>query len=435
MQPVWLHFFMIICSMKSHILILVLCFPMVLAAQNSTLLQNALRNYDYEKALILLSKERRNAEVDFQKARCLRNLNRYDEAIDLLLPLSKDENSTVAVVIELAQCYEAVGNLRQAAFFYRMGLDDAPANRFLQLKYLNLKFQLREWDETIRLGRSLLTTDTVAGVLPLLADCYMQINNTDSAGILYKQSIQKFPADYTTVMKLARLCVNANKTEQLVQVTGNYLQLDSANAGVNLYNGIGYFMKKEYPRALSRIGKAYGLGDKTFLTNYYMGATYLALQEYGDAYQYLSKAFVQDSSNINLHYYLSKAGIYSGNSQKVMGILHRAVDELMPGDTVMFNYHYLLSEGYARLFNYPMQINELNQCYRYKPDFKYALYCIASIYDTRLRKPEEAVAYYIQYLAKAGKPKTNDLQSGLSCATAAENRLKEIQEELKKKVR
>jgi len=54
--------------MKKLFIVFILCLPVFLQAQNNAI-QSALKNYDYELAVKLISKERKSPENDFLKAK------------------------------------------------------------------------------------------------------------------------------------------------------------------------------------------------------------------------------------------------------------------------------------------------------------------------------------------------------------------------------
>lgn len=57
--------------MKRFFVGFLLCFSLILSAQNNAI-QNALKNYDYELAIKLISKEKRTPELDLLKAKCFK---------------------------------------------------------------------------------------------------------------------------------------------------------------------------------------------------------------------------------------------------------------------------------------------------------------------------------------------------------------------------
>ena len=210
------------------------------------------------------------------------------------------------------------------------------------------------------------------------------------------------------------------------------MQTDSTNQLINQYNGIGYCMKKDFNRGIYRLNSLLQQGDSSFLTNYYLGACYFATEDYIMAYDQLTQAYRKDSSNLNLYYYLGKSAIFSGHQQKGIEVLNKGLSRLIPNDSILFNYYYNISQAYSRLFNHPEEIRYLKLCYKCNPDYRLSLYLIAGIYDNALKKPEEALSYYSQFVATRAKakPGSPNAPQVASYYNAAESRIKELKQEL-----
>jgi tetratricopeptide (TPR) repeat protein len=423
--------------MKNTLIGLLLCLSLILSAQNSAI-QNAVKNYDYETAVKLLSKEKKSVENDFLKAKCYKNLSRYNEAIVLLEDMVKQEGTGLSAINELADCYQLMGNLKKAKFFYSMALQTAPDNRFEQLSYLNIIFKLREWKPTIQAANAILQKDSLPTVYPVLGDCFSQLSKMDSAVCFYKKAMTSNPEDYNTLSKLAKIYFQAEKYAELLSSTNRYLVSDSSNQVINQFNGIGYCMTGNYDKAIYRLNKLFQQGDSSYLTNYYLGASYFATKDNTMAYEHLLNAYLKDSTNQHLFLYLGKSAILSGHQKKGIDILNKGLTQLIPKDSVLFDYYYNLSVGYNRMWNNHVdEIKYLKLAYKFKPEYKFALYTIAELYDFELKKPEEAMEYYAQFVAARPKAKkeTNDKTASISYYNVAENRLNEIKLSLDKKAK
>lgn len=421
--------------MKKNLIGLLLSFSLLLAAQN-TGIQNALKNQDFETAIRLLSKEKKSIDSDFLKAKCFKSIGRYNEASILLEELAKQEGTGIAVVNELADCYQLAGNLNKSKFFYSMALQAVPESRFAQLNYLNVIFKLREWKPTIQLAHAILQKDSLPAVYPLMGDSFVQLSNPDSAVYYYRKALTSNPGDYNTLSKLSKIYFQSEKYTDLINSTGRYMLSDSTNQIINQYNGIGHCMKSNYNHAIYRLNKLFQEGDSSFITNYYLGASYFATKDYVMAYDHLTRAYKKDSTNQNLFLYLGKSAIFSGHQSEGIEILNKGLNHLIPKDSILFNYYYSISVGYNRMWSYHTdEIKYLKLAYKHNPDYNFALYTIAGIYDWKLKKPEEALEYYKQFVEKRpkGEKEPDSKVPSISYYDAAESRLNEIKAELSKK--
>ncbi len=423
--------------MKNSLVGCLLFLSIILSAQN-TAVQNAMKNYDYETAIKLLSKERKSAESDFLKAKCYKCMARYHEAIVLLEALVKQEGTGLSEINELADCYQLTGNFKKTKFFYSMALQTVPENRFAQLNYLNIIFRLREWKLTIQLAHAILKKDSLPTIFPLLGDCFVQLSKPDSAVYYYQKGMNFNSDDSSTLSKLSKIYLQSEKYTELVDSTARYMHSDSTNQIINQYNGIGHCMKRNYSRAIYRLNKLFQAGDSSYLTNYYLGVSFFATKDYIMAYDHLSQAYKKDSTNQNLFLYLGKSAIFSGHQKQGIEIINKGLEQLIPKDSVLFSYYYNISVGYNRLFNNPLdEIKYLKLAKRYKPDYDFALYTIAGLYDMRLKKLEEALEYYNLFVE--GRPKKKkDVDNKIptiSYYDAALRRADEIKAELTKKAK
>ena len=98
--------------------LLLLC-SVFLKAQNNAI-QNALKNFEYETAIHLISKEKATPELNYLKATCFKNIARYNDAITLLE--EHKDLANVRAVNELAECYQLKGNYPKAKLYYFMAL-------------------------------------------------------------------------------------------------------------------------------------------------------------------------------------------------------------------------------------------------------------------------------------------------------------------------
>jgi tetratricopeptide (TPR) repeat protein len=425
--------------MKRLITGLFICCSVILQAQSNAI-QNALKNFDYEQAILLITKEKKSSELDFLKAKCYKNIGQYKAAIQLLEEIVRQDNSNLNAINELADCYQLNGNFRKSKFYYFMALQSSPENRFVRLNYLNSIYKLKEWNMTIALAHSILQKDSLPMLYPILGDCYNQLSKSDSASYFYKKAMKSNAEDYNTLSKLSRIYLQDNNYTELINSTDQYMKIDSSNQLINLFNGMGLCMNKNYDRAIYRLNKLFQQGDSSFLTNYYLGASYFATEDYIMAYDHLTRAFRKDSTNQNLYYYLGKSAIQSGHQQKGIQYLQNGLLHLIPKDSTLFNYYFSITTGFSRNFTHPEPEEEIKYhklCYKYNPDYKMGLYTIGSIYDRQIKNEEEALNYYNLFLTTRSKIPTPADKKTVTASyyIVTENRIAEIkaEQEAKKK--
>lgn len=415
--------------MKKLFIVFLLYLPAILHAQTNAM-QNALKNYDYELAIQLISKEKKSADMDFLKAKCYKNIAQYKSAIVLLEEIVRQNPTNIAAVNELAESYQLSGNYSKSKFFYFMALQSAPNNRFAQLNYMNSLFKLRDWKSTIKFALPILKKDSLPVLYPILGDCYLQVLKPDSSIYFYRKALKNNSEDYNTLSKLSSIYLLSSDYDALLKCTTNYMQTDSSNQVINQYNGIGHCMTKNHPQAIYRLNKLYQQGDSSFITHFYLGISYFANNDNPDAYFHLKQALKKDSSNVTVYYYLGKAAILSGHQPEGIAYLNKGINKITPKDSVLYNYNYAIAKGYE-FGNNTERLRYLKLCSKLKPEQKSLLYIIAGIYDNELKKPEEALNYYNLFMATRPTTELGKSQNGIgSYYNATEYRIKEIKEEL-----
>ncbi len=404
-------------------------------AQNKQI-ENALKSYDYQQAIQIIDAADQNTEMNILKAQCYKNLSKFGNAISILEQVVATDSSNLQALSNLADSYESIGKFKKSTSFYLKCIAQSPANNYFRLKYINSLFKLKDWNNTIREINIHFKKDTVNSLYGILGDCYWQKDRIDSAIVNYRKGLNVNPEDYNTVFKLAKIYLQNEEHPELIKCTNDYIAIDSTNKVINQYNGIGYCFTQQFDKAIYRLQKLYDDGDKTFTTNYFLGASYFGLQDYYKADEHLSEAYQQDSSNVNMLFYLGRSSIMIGNFKKGIAALNRGIEVMTPTDSVLYNFTSNLAIGFKRDLKYKESIKNYELCYHYKPESKQTLYTIASIYDYNLKDLKQALKYYNLFISKfpaepreeTEKAAYNNEMAG-SYYFAVKNRIEELKTE------
>ncbi|MGE4514938.1 MAG: tetratricopeptide repeat protein, partial [Chryseobacterium sp.] len=171
--------------------------------------------------------------------------------------------------------------------------------------------------------------------------------------------------------------------------------------------------------AAHRLQLAYDAGEQSFSTVYFLGSAYYGLQDYYKAVDMFEAARKQDSVNVNLHYYLGKSLMSTGQFKKSVQMLERGLELLTPSDSVLFNFHNSLAVTYSRWNKTTTAIRELDTCHKLKPEHVMTIYTIASLYDYNLKDYAKAKRYYQMFLNTFPPETQNDLSSSESVTNAS----------------
>ncbi len=382
-----------------------ICFSIILLAsfisqaQNKQI-ANALKNFDYQNAIRLIEATEPDIEMEILKAQCFKNLSKFENANTILEKVVATDSSNIQAMSNLADSYESIGKYKKSTLFYLKCIAQSPENNYFRLKYINSLFKLKDWNNTIREINIHFKKDTVNSLYGILGDCYWQNDRIDSAIVNYRKGLKFNPEDYNTVFKLAKIYLQNEEHPELIKCTDEYIAIDSTNKVINQYNGIGYCFTQQFDKAIYRLQKLYDEGDKAFTTNYFLGASYFGLQDYYKADEHLSEAYQQDSSNVNMLFYLGRSAIMIGKFEKGIAALNRGIEVMTPKDSVLYNFRSNLALGFKRDLKYKEAIRSYELCYHYKPESKQTLYTIATIYDYNLKDSKQALKYYNLFISK-----------------------------------
>ena len=146
--------------MKRIILLTLLCTTTILMAQRINHIQEAIADYDYETALILIAKEKTTIPLLLQKGKAQRGLGLNAEALSTYQEIiGKD------AYIEAAECCRSLAKNQQALKYYEQALDLNPENKYVRIQYIGLLLSLQKFQEA--LGESSLMTEKDSSAIAL----------------------------------------------------------------------------------------------------------------------------------------------------------------------------------------------------------------------------------------------------------------------------
>ncbi|MCD7900407.1 MAG: tetratricopeptide repeat protein [Bacteroides sp.] len=122
-----------------HILVFLFClYAIGTCAQQRNSIQEAMSNYDYEKAIELIGREKITPILLYQKAIALKGLNRYFEATNVLLQILEKEPENQRITLELAECYKQTGKFNEALKCYERILSNNPESKYSHIQVITI---------------------------------------------------------------------------------------------------------------------------------------------------------------------------------------------------------------------------------------------------------------------------------------------------------
>ena len=389
--------------MKQLILFLLLGTCNTLFAQHTKLIQEAMNNYDYEKAIMLIDKEQPTTELLFQKGKALKSLGRNAEALHTFRQIIAGDSLNQRAFIEAAECCKQSAKYQDALKYYQKAIDIHPDNKYVRIQYISLLCNLQQYEEAFGESSVLAETDSSAVILHLQAQSLEgRTGFLDAALGCYHVIQDKYPDDYLAAAKLGQIYNAMQFYEYAIEATEKYREADTTNVVVNRQNAQAYCLSGDYPMAIKRYEYLVGQRDSSFHTYYYLGVSYYATEKFYEAHDMLEIARKYDPENVNLLYYLGRACAKTSWKKQGIEYLETAIDLSLPKDSAMTRLYKGLRYC-CRLGREPAKaIQAAKDQYKYDKTNHKLLYDIAI--DYLFMKDNKNATHYLEAFLKT-RPK------------------------------
>ena len=395
------------------LLLISLC-PYRAKAQSIEEIREAMDAYDYEMPIARISPMAGDSLLTPLRAKALRAMNRYPEALKEWNSLLKADSTNTKVLIELAECYKLVGRASEATSCYEKAVSMHPENSYFRQHHIRALLSTENYEKARNACHAWLDRDSLsATAFKLMGMAYEgMVDNPDAltnAFMSYNAAYRIDSLDAQTVAHIAAIFNNNEQFQDAVDVTEKYRLTDTLNIDVNRQNAKAYCMLKDYPAAIKRYESLKKMGDKSFTTLYYLGVSHYADNWMYGAYDNFLLAHKKSPMDVNVLYYLGKSAARTSWKKEGVGYIKEAIEISTPTDSLMARLYDGLVECY-RYVNAPYEkIEAMKKLYSYNK--KYTLfYHIAYTYD-RQKDYANAVHYYEKYMAQVPKDKQIVLDS------------------------
>ncbi|MBN1952999.1 MAG: tetratricopeptide repeat protein [Bacteroidales bacterium] len=408
-------------------------------AQEHEAITVLMQKYEYQEVLEQIDRiEKPGVDLSLLrvKAAALKGLNRYQEAIQVVDQVYKSDSTDLRIIIELANCYQSLGDYKQAQQFFQKAIRIKPENRYLYQQLADAYYFDDDFVRAIEIYSGLYAGDSTYYLSKQLALSYDNLHQDDPAIYYYRKAIALNPVELLTSFNLAGLLQLKEDYAGALLVTESYLKHDSTNLRMLQLNGYLNFLHATYPRAVSSFEKCISLKDTSDFTVKYLGYSYYRAEEYEKAKDYLEKAFLKDTTNIQLCYALGLSCDYSVYKKLGIGYLNKTIELSTPPPEFLSRVYQDLAAANTGYYKYDAALAAYFKARELTPNDTLLKYRIASHYDNWIKDKKKALEYYRIFMAtrpKNRKPLPKDpTPEGivLSYYDVAEKRIREIEEEL-----
>ncbi len=356
-----------------------------------------INSYNYPKALELLDKSN-NTDHLIKRAAILKNLNRYQEAIVCYEELLENNQEDVEIIVDLAGCFEAINNFREAQKQLLQALQIQPENILITQKLANTYFQSDDFYSAVEYYHKAELANDNYFIAKQLARCYEKMDSIDQSITYYTKALDINQSDYLSTLRLANIFSKLRETFNGINLTERYLRIDSTNTKIMASNAYFYFLDKNYPEAVSRFEKCLQLKDTSFFVTKNLGYSYFKNQEYEEAKTYLEKAFLRDSTNAELCYLTGLACAYSVFKKDGIEYLNKSIALLTPSPQLLSSIYNELGKANTGYYQYNEGLNSYLKAYELNPADTILIFTIASHYDNWIKDKEKALEYYQKFM-------------------------------------
>lgn len=423
--------------MKTFVTLLLLCIiPSVSSlGQTSNEIRQAMDNYDYETVITLIEPDCQDSLLLITKAQALKAMNRYPEAIGALNSLILKDSTNTKVLIDMAECYKLTGNPRRAADYYQKAMNLQPENKYFRLQFIRSLLASEDYEEARTACHGWLERDSLSATgYKYLGQAYEGLQDASSAFLSYNIAYRRDSLDAQTVARIAGIFNNNQQFRDAVDVTECYRLSDTTNIDVNRQNAKAYCMLKEYTTAVERYESLKRLGDRSFLTLYYLGVSHYGDNWFYGAYDNLKEAYQKNPMDVNVLYYLAKAASRTSWKKEGAEYMEEAFQIAVPSDSMMVRLYDGLAECYGYASDTKKEIAALEKLYSYTRKNS-ILYKIAHRYDWK-EDEKNAIRYYEKFMATVPEDQRyaldengNPSEDRITLYQQAWKRVKKIKEE------
>lgn len=423
--------------MKTFVTLLLLCIIPTISSlgQTNDEIRLAMDNYDYETVITLIGPDCQDSLLLITKAQALKAMNRYPEAIGALNSLILKDSTNTKVLIDLAECYKLTGNSHRAADYYQKAMNLQPGNKYFRLQFIRSLLASEDYEQARMACHGWLERDSLSATgYKYLGQAYEGLQDETSAFLSYNIAYRRDSLDAQTVGRIAGIFNNNKQFKDAIDVTECYRLSDTTNIDVNRQNAKAYCMLKDYTTAVERYESLKRLGDRSFLTLYYLGVSHYGDNWFYGAYDNLKEAYQKNPMDVNVLYYLAKAASRTSWKKEGAEYMEEAFQIAVPSDSMMVRLYDGLAECYQYALDTKKEIAALEKLYSYTKKNS-ILYKIARRYDWK-EDEKNAIRYYEKFMATVPEDQRyaldengNPSEDRITLYQQAWKRVKKIKEE------
>ena len=219
--------------------------------------------------------------------------------------------------------YREQGNSFRALQLFQQA-DSLHSNDTLQREIADCLYVRGQYNKCIEICKALLTPDSLAQDLYLMARCYDKMEMPMEATHYQMLVAERDIENYNNLLSLCKTLIDGEMYNDALALIDRYCAIDSTNAAVNTVKAYAFHKAGRWTEAIDLYEQLVADGDNRATTLYYLGLSYYRRKNIGEAYDLLKMAVERDGRRHSS--LLSRCGVVevaSGYSQVTWVKNHR----------------------------------------------------------------------------------------------------------------
>jgi tetratricopeptide (TPR) repeat protein len=353
--------------MKNLILILLLLVLRFSTAQDLSQTQDLINNYQFEKALAILTSalDSTDVRIPLQRGYCYYRLGNFKYAIQSYYKALQLDSVNRTALFQLGQLYSRNNRFSEAKMCYERLIRIDSTSSYYFKQYASLA--------------------TTVSDVPLAID-------------LFHRTLTLNPNDLEAYSLLGNILLDTEQFSALDSLLSRGLSIDSLQSSLLLLKAKSQMGQQQYKRAVATVGKLMTKNDTIPSYARLLGISYFQLSEYKKVIQCMNFLLNADQKNDWIYYYLGVSYRELNDLPRSIENMNKAIEEGITDN--IGAYYSQLAKAYEDKKDYKNAIHFYHAAYE-KSKSKILLYHLARNYDVYYKDKSTAIAYYRQYLASS----------------------------------
>ena len=189
--------------------------------------------------------------------------------------------------------YREQGNSFRALQLFQQA-DSLHSNDTLQREIADCLYVRGQYNKCIEICKALLTPDSLAQDLYLMARCYDKMEMPMEATHYQMLVAERDIENYNNLLSLCKTLIDGEMYNDALALIDRYCAIDSTNAAVNTVKAYALHKAGRWTEAIDLYEQLVADGDNRASTLYYLGLSYYRRKNIGEAYDLLKMAVERD---------------------------------------------------------------------------------------------------------------------------------------------